>query len=54
LGGSDTNVQQTNYFSGGVTRQDLVSMLPHLINHTKAAVMDAIRRGGPAAQVVGM
>ena len=54
LGGGDTNFHQTNNFSGGVTRQDLVSILPHLVNHTKAAVMDAIRRGGPAAQVVGM
>jgi hypothetical protein len=35
-----------NHFATGVTRAELASIIPGIVNQTKAAVADAVRRGG--------
>lgn len=47
LGGSGSVVvQQYNTFGNGVSRAEVQSMLPKMVEATKAAVLDAKRRGG--------
>lgn len=53
LGGSNTNFNQSFNFASGVTKSDLASMLPHLVNQVQAAVAESVRRGGPYSQVFG-
>jgi hypothetical protein len=46
LGGPSIVVNQSNSFAAGVRAQDIVPLLPELIEATKAAVADEVHRGG--------
>lgn len=45
--GESIVVQQTNHFGAGVTRAEVIGMIPEIVRVTKAAVQDARQRGGP-------
>ena len=45
-GGSGVTIIQNNTFGNGVNRAEINAMLPKLVEASKAAVLDAKRRGG--------
>lgn len=53
IGGTSVTVVQHNTFGGGVTRQEVVSMLPAVANAAKQGVLHEISKGGSAAKMVG-
>jgi len=48
-GGSGVTVIQNNTFGNGVNRAEINAMLPKIVEASKAAVLDARRRGGSYA-----
>jgi len=44
--GGGVTVIQNNTFGNGVSRAEINAMMPKIVEVTKAAVMDAKRRGG--------
>lgn len=47
--GETVVVQQTNHFGAGVTRAEVMGMIPEIVRVTKGAVQDARQRGGKFA-----
>ena len=53
-GGGDagsSSINVNNHFASGVTQQQLSQMMPFIVQQSKAAVIDAVRRGGAYRQV---
>ena len=48
-GGGGVTVIQNNTFGNGVNRAEINAMLPKIVEASKAAVLDAKRRGGSFA-----
>ena len=48
-GGSGVTIIQNNTFGNGVNRAEINAMLPKIVEASKAAVLDARRRGGSYA-----
>lgn len=48
-GGEPVVIQQTNHFGAGVTRAEVMGMIPEIVRVTKGAVQDARQRGGKFA-----
>ena len=53
LGGQGLVINQYNNFQEGVSRSEIQSMLPKIVEASKSAVLDARRRGGSYAAAFG-
>lgn len=49
-GGTNLNTNVTNNFGGGMSRAEVASLIPGIVQQSRAAVMDAVRRGGAYRQ----
>jgi hypothetical protein len=51
--GAGVTVNQTISFGSGVTRAEVQSMIPKIVEATKSAVLDARKRGGAYGSAFG-